>query len=283
MRWLLPVALCGCTQLYDLDATTAAAPMPPPPDLDGDGKPDLVDNCPGVANPMQDDRDQDGFGDACDLCPDLASLSNHDEDADAHGDACDLCPVLPDFLGEDQDQDRVGDACDNDFASPNTRLLFDSFETLGTPWTQIGMWSLLGDSVAPVEQGAMLYAQMPEITGGMNDSFEVLLGMTLTAPLKEPDQLEVQLVDDTGAVVVGCRIQCTSMFNCVLADLSGLSAQQVDADRPLDELAFRRNPFGQYCVYNGGTTSIPTIPFARGSVRLVGTPKVQFRYITITQ
>lgn len=37
-------------------------------DLDGDGVPDSVDNCPGVANADQSDRDGDGDGDACDPC-----------------------------------------------------------------------------------------------------------------------------------------------------------------------------------------------------------------------
>lgn len=35
------------------------------PDSDGDGVPDLVDNCPLVANPDQQDSDGDGIGDTC--------------------------------------------------------------------------------------------------------------------------------------------------------------------------------------------------------------------------
>ena len=35
-------------------------------DADGDGVPEAVDNCPGVANASQLDADGDGFGDACD-------------------------------------------------------------------------------------------------------------------------------------------------------------------------------------------------------------------------
>jgi predicted extracellular nuclease len=40
-------------------------------DDDGDGLPDDIDNCPGVANPGQSDEDGDGVGDACDGCFDL--------------------------------------------------------------------------------------------------------------------------------------------------------------------------------------------------------------------
>ncbi|PKN46910.1 MAG: hypothetical protein CVU59_04610, partial [Deltaproteobacteria bacterium HGW-Deltaproteobacteria-17] len=35
------------------------------PDTDGDGVPDVTDNCPDVANPRQEDFDGDGQGDAC--------------------------------------------------------------------------------------------------------------------------------------------------------------------------------------------------------------------------
>ena len=41
----------------------------PPPDIDNDGVPDSVDNCPNCLNPDQLDSDGDGVGDACESIP----------------------------------------------------------------------------------------------------------------------------------------------------------------------------------------------------------------------
>ena len=51
-------------------------------DCDGDGIPDVVDNCPLCYNPTQYDFDLDGVGDVCD----------HDDDNDGTGDMLDPDP-----------------------------------------------------------------------------------------------------------------------------------------------------------------------------------------------
>jgi Tol biopolymer transport system component len=58
----MPPAFCK----RDVLAQTAA-------DTDGDEIPDIIDNCPGVKNPLQEDSDGDHIGDACDASPNCTS------------------------------------------------------------------------------------------------------------------------------------------------------------------------------------------------------------------
>lgn len=84
-----------------------------PVDSDGDGIPDLTDNCVSVANPDQKDSDGNGRGDAC-------------EDYDREGivNAQDNCPEMPNQEQIDTDNDGIGDSCDN----------FDNRITERMPW-----------------------------------------------------------------------------------------------------------------------------------------------------
>lgn len=127
----------------------------PAPDGDGDGWPDVVDNCPAVANANQADLDGDAQGDACDPDDDndgqsdadeLACGSNPldagskaadldgdnrpdcvdaDDDGDGERDLTDNCPAVPNPDQADADGDGTGDACD---PSPHgeTQLVFTS-------------------------------------------------------------------------------------------------------------------------------------------------------------
>jgi len=71
------------------DRPNAHACGSPAPDTDNDGVADALDNCPAVANPLQEDFDLDAHGDACDNCPNDFNPDQGDVDLNGIGDACD--------------------------------------------------------------------------------------------------------------------------------------------------------------------------------------------------
>lgn len=72
-------------------------------DTDGDGVPDVRDNCANTANSDQQDGDKNGVGDACD-----------DYDFDGVPTYKDNCPQLANPDQRDTDGDKLGDACDSE-------------------------------------------------------------------------------------------------------------------------------------------------------------------------
>jgi hypothetical protein len=105
----------------------------PTRDQDGDEVPDVLDNCPGLANPTQHDEDGDELGDRCDNCPHVANV-----------DQLDILELI-----DGAQADGVGDACDPAPAAPGNRLLFfDAFDDPApSDWqaTPQGTWAIRDD------------------------------------------------------------------------------------------------------------------------------------------
>jgi len=85
----------------------------------GDGVGTACDNCKFVYNPDQKDSDGDGIGDVCDNCVGKANPDQKDSDGDGVPDACDTCPFLVNADQKDTDGDGIGDACDKCINTPN--------------------------------------------------------------------------------------------------------------------------------------------------------------------
>ena len=89
-------------------------------DSDGDGVPDVQDNCVSFANPDQKDLNSNGRGDICD-----------DFDQDGIGNDKDNCANLPNRDQKDTDGDGIGDVCDAEESRVTERLPW-------LPWVGMG-------------------------------------------------------------------------------------------------------------------------------------------------
>jgi hypothetical protein len=89
-------------------------------DIDGDGVPDIYDNCISIFNPDQKDINDNKIGDACE-----------DWDYDGILNIYDNCPNNPNQDQTDTDNDGIGDACDSEESRITERYPW-------IPWAGIG-------------------------------------------------------------------------------------------------------------------------------------------------
>ncbi len=94
-------------------------------DSDGDGIPDVRDNCVSVVNTNQTDIDGNGRGDACD-----------DWDRDGIINSLDNCPENPNRNQLDIDNDGIGDVCDEEESRLTERYTW-------VPWVGMGIAGLV--------------------------------------------------------------------------------------------------------------------------------------------
>ncbi|ARV09654.1 hypothetical protein BTO05_08370 [Winogradskyella sp. PC-19] len=125
----------------------------PTADNDGDGIPNISDNCPNTANADQADADGNGIGDVCqdtdndgvldinDNCPDNANSDQADTNGDGVGDVCqdgdndgvpdvtDNCPETPNADQQDLNNNGIGDVCDESYEDSDNIALEIRSET----------------------------------------------------------------------------------------------------------------------------------------------------------
>ncbi len=94
-------------------------------DTDGDGVPDIRDNCVSISNLDQEDINSNGRGDVCD-----------DFDQDGLINSKDNCPNNPNRNQKDSDGDMIGDICDGEESRITERYTW-------IPWLGIGLAALI--------------------------------------------------------------------------------------------------------------------------------------------
>ena len=120
-------------------------------DTDGDGVPDLIDNCPLVSNPTQEllrfyaDFDGDDFGDPNRFVTGCTAPDGYVEDN------TDNCPYAYNPGQLDSDGDGVGDACAATGSGRSSYWLEAECALLGTKWT--------AESDAGASNGQFVYAR----------------------------------------------------------------------------------------------------------------------------
>jgi cytosine/adenosine deaminase-related metal-dependent hydrolase len=187
-------------------------------DADGDGVPNVEDNCPAVFNPgrildggIQADNDNDAVGDACDLCPlepyvtDCTPPDPNDRDGDGIVNADDNCPYHYNPGQEDRDDDDKGDLCDPcpDTPNPGMSPCPASIYDIKTGVVPVGSEAAVTGVVTAVSP-PRFFIQVPEAEQ------DVVLGAAFSGifvyvPTANPEGLTIPAEGDR--VTVSARVQ----------------------------------------------------------------------------
>jgi len=182
------VLAVGCNQVYGLDQTKPRDSLVLE-DFDGDGKIDLDDNCPMIAN--EDQRDLDG---------------------DLRGDVCDDCPLITNAPGGDADGDQIGDICDPHPRAKDCLVFIDTFKdpaVFATNW-QVEKEDPM--SVVDVQPGRL------EVTPKTGNVFVQAVGITGRADMIVTgttinDAGVVRIVSNRANETHGCSLNPPSSFD----------------------------------------------------------------------
>lgn len=191
-------------------------------DEDGDGIPNVDDNCPRIFNPirpiddnLQADIDFDGLGDACDPCPlhpDTTTCDlpeRNDLDADGVVDSGDNCPRDQNPGQEDADADGHGDICDlcPEYSNPGDAPCAATIYDIKDPTGPISMGqsvTVAGSIVTAVGSSGFFMQVDPEDSSYVGPEYSGIFVYTSSEP----------------AVTVGDRVDITTAevteYNCQL-------------------------------------------------------------------
>ena len=139
-------------------------------DTDKDGVVDAEDNCPSIANPLQENSDGDSLGDACDNCDLVGNEDQANTDGDLWGDACDNCITIKNDDQTDTDVDLWGDVCDSCPVDPDPECRAG------------GVVQILPAALLSVDTGCVTYeGDNPAVPGqGHVETLEFCAGGTVT-------------------------------------------------------------------------------------------------------
>jgi len=164
-------------------------------DIDFDGIPNDMDNCPASSNAFQGNEDGDAFGDACDPCPVVANDNPPDGDGDGVADACDPLPII------------IGDKI----------AFFEGFHQ-GAPqgWDQAGTWSTSNDQLVGSATGAGHFSLI------VTERTRETLSASITVVSVAGASSEVGLVDTK-------QVSASSGIACVLTPTPEISVYDTNS------------------------------------------------------